>query len=177
MKNLTEAISDLKTNTVGKYQVDIKEKDVEIMLLKDIIKSTKSAMRIKDQEIKKLSLQIQKLKVIKESKEKKIENEKSLQVLNEFDIEEGINNLILENKEFMQQEAERKKKKTNSFSLENNVFEDNNISYGQNVTIDFPAKSILNKNLIRNSAKVLPNEIFHNLSEDENNGSKNIVII
>lgn len=138
-------------------------------------------MRMKDQEIKRLMMQIQKLKVIKETKEKKIaENEKSiqLQVLNEFDIEESINNLILENKEIMQQEQERKKKKTNSFSLENHVFEDNNNkSYGQNVTLDYPIKSISNKNPIRNSAKVLPNDIFHNLSEDENNGNKNMVVI
>lgn len=138
---------------------------------------------MKDQEIKRLTLQIQKLKAIKETKEKKIaENEKSiqLQVLNEFDIEESINNLILENKEIMQQEqeVERKKKKTNSFSLENHVFEDNiNKSYGQNVTLDYPVKNISNKNLTRNSSKVLPNDIFHNLSEDENNGNKNMVVI
>jgi len=139
---------------------------------------------MKDQDIKRLTVQIQRLKVIKENKEKKIhEKEKSLHVLNEFDIEESINNLILENKEILQQEVERTNKKTNSFSLENNTFEgsvfenNNNKSYAQNATFDYPVNNaILNKNLIRSSAKVLPNEIFHTFSEDENNGSKNIVI-
>ena len=129
-------------------------------------------MRVKDQEIKKLSQQIQLQKKAKIKEKKTYEkNEKSLQVLNEFDIEESINNLILANKEIYQQEAEIKNK-ANSFSVENIEI---NKSYSQNISLDFPMIGFSNKIRVRSSSKVLPKEIF---SEEENLGeSKNIVIL
>lgn len=183
----------------------MKEKEVEIVLLKDIVKSTKSTQRIKDHEIKKLSLQIQKLRKIIENneEEKKFVQKKNyahdkstLSVLNEFNLEESINNLILENKEIYEQEIEKTNKETNSFSLEKNKkqtsfsldnkdFENNrdilpeiNGSYQQNVSsfLDNPVKSY-NRNLAFNSGKKgILNEVFKNFSEEENSGdAKNIV--
>ena len=169
----------------------MKDRDVEISLLKDIIKSSKSVQRVKEQEIKKLQTQIHKLMIKTKEKKKSfdIQEKSSLNVLNEFDIEESINNVILENKQFYQKEVEEKEKKANSFSLENYPIDINdgvqekqtNMSYIKNYEEDASFLKVFSNKLpvVRNaSSKVLPNDIFHNMSQEEissDGGSKNFV--
>lgn len=78
MKNLTESVAELKNNSATKYQEEVHQRDVEIALLKDIVKSTKTVLRAKDQDIKKMKLKLQNVltKINKEFGKKKMENER-----------------------------------------------------------------------------------------------------